>query len=48
MEAELPGAQHRKARAPWIRELGKLADETDAISSAPGNGQRRRQGTTMK
>lgn len=25
VEAVLPGAQHRKARAPRIRELGKLA-----------------------
>jgi hypothetical protein len=39
MEAVLPGAQHRKARAPWIRELGKLAGETDAILRAPGSGQ---------
>ncbi|MCQ9377771.1 hypothetical protein [Methyloversatilis sp. XJ19-49] len=28
MEAVLLGAQHRKAQAPWVRELGMLASRT--------------------
>lgn len=47
MKALLPGAQHRKARAPWIRELGRLAGEIGAIWSVPGTGRGRRQGATM-